>query len=239
MRSTYSAHSLSPASGLKPDSLVVLIHGYGDTGKDLLELGNAWSTLLPNTLFIAPDGPDRSEHNPFGHQWFGLADWDPAQKLTKEHVSQMMKEIQQLTPSFNRYLDDLLETHGLQPEKLALVGFSQGAMLAWHIGLHRPLCAGVLAYSGAFLEDLEEVKVAYPPVLLIHGANDQLLSPVFSQVAKGRLESLGVSVNLTVLPGLEHSIDERGLELGGHFLEENFSKIHQSDLWGRVKEGTN
>jgi phospholipase/carboxylesterase len=236
---TFTAHSLPPASGLKPDSIVVLIHGYGANGKDLLALGDSWSDLLPNTLFIAPDGPDKSEVNPFGNQWFGLSDWDPAQKLTKDHVSRMVREIQELTPSFNRYLDELLQTYGLPPEKLALVGFSQGAMLSLHIGLHRPLCAGVIAYSGAFLEDIKEVKVAHPPVLLIHGADDQLLSPVFSQVAKGRLESLGVSVALTVLPDLGHGIDERGLSMGGAFLKKHLYKIPQSDLWERVKEGIN
>ncbi|MBA3813364.1 MAG: prepilin peptidase [Alphaproteobacteria bacterium] len=232
---TFTAHSLPPASGLKPDSIVVLIHGYGANGKDLLALGDTWSTLLPNTLFIAPDGPDQSAHNPFGNQWFGLSDWDPTQKLTKEQVSQMMVEIQELTPSFNQYLDGLLHLHGLPHEKLALVGFSQGAMLALHIGLHRPLCGGVIAYSGAFLEDLKEVKVSYPSVLLVHGTDDQVLSPVFSQVAKGRLESLGTSVTLSILPGLGHGIDERGLDIGGAFLKENLYKIPQADLSERAK----
>ena len=225
---TFTAHTLAPTSGNKPDSIVVLLHGYGSNGKDLLSLAHAWAPQFPNTLFVAPDGPEQSDMNPFGNQWFGLDDWHPTEQLTKENVVRMMRDVQALTPSVNHYLDDLLKTHGLPPEKLALVGFSQGAMLALHIGLHRPQCAGILAYSGAFLEDLEEAIIARPPVLLIHGADDQVVSSLFAQLAKGRLESHDVPVTLSVLPHLDHSIDGRGLGMGGAFLKENLFKADLS-----------
>lgn len=236
MTKTFTAHSLPPASGRKPDSIVVLIHGYGANGEDLLALGSAWASLLPNTLFVAPDGPDESEVNPNGNQWFGLGDWDPAQKLTEIQIARMVKDIQTLTPSFNRYLDELLKTYELPPEKLALVGFSQGAMVALHLALHRPQCAGVIAYSGAFLDDPQETKIAHPPVLLIHGQDDQLLPPLFSEVAEEHLKALHVPVILVVLPGLEHAIDGRGLGMGGAFLKENLLHIGQSDLWEQEKK---
>lgn len=239
MTTTFSAHSLSPASGLKPDSIVVLIHGYGANGEDLLALGNAWAPLLPNTLFVAPDGPETNELNPFGNQWFDLRDWEPSQKLTGNQIARMVKDIQNLTPSFNKFLDGLLETHGLPPEKLAIVGFSQGAMVALHLGLHRPLCAGVIAYSGAFLEDPKETKIARPPILLIHGIDDPVLSPTFSKIAEGHLNHLHVPVSLSLLPDLTHSIDERGVKLGGDFLKENFYQTLESDLWQPIKARNN
>lgn len=238
MTKTFSAHSLSPASGLKPDSIVVLIHGYGANGEDLLSLGSSWASLLPNTLFVAPDGPDASEMNPLGNQWFGLEDWDPSEKLTEKQIARMVKDIQVLTPSFNQYLDELLKTHGLPPEKLALVGFSQGAMVALHIGLHRSECAGVVAYSGAFLDDPKETKIAHPPILLVHGTADQVVPPFFSQVAEEHLKQLHVPVTLSLLPGLEHGIDGRGLGMGGAFLKEHLYKIPRSDLWEPVKESS-
>lgn len=239
MNTTFTAHSLPPASGLKPDSIVVLIHGYGANGADLISLGNAWASHLPNTLFVAPDGPEVSEVNPTGNQWFGLGDWDPAEKFTEIQIARMLKDIQTLAPSFNRYLDELLRTHNLPPEKLALVGFSQGAMVALHLALHRPRCAGVVAYSGAFLDDLKQIKIARPPVLLVHGLDDQLLSPLFSQVAEEHLKALHVPVTLALLPGLGHGIDERGLGIGSAFLKEHLYKTPQSDLWEQVKESNN
>jgi len=239
MVTTFSSHSLPPASGLKPDSIVVLIHGYGANGEDLLSLGSAWAKQLPNTLFIAPDGPATSELNPFGNQWFGLGDWSPAEKFTDIQVTRMVKDIQTLTPSFNCYLDDLLKTYELPPEKLALVGFSQGAMVALHLGLHRSLCAGVIAYSGAFLDDPKETKIARPPVLLVHGQEDQLLPPFFSQIAETHLKAMHVPVTLSLLPGLEHGIDGRGLGLGGAFLKEHLYKTSLSNLWKQAKESNN
>ncbi|OJW51287.1 MAG: hypothetical protein BGO67_13075 [Alphaproteobacteria bacterium 41-28] len=230
MTTTYSGPSLPPASGSKPDSLVVLIHGYGSDGEDLISLGKSWAHLLPNTLFVAPDGPVAGEMNPSGYQWFGLKDWNPPR---------ILKEVQALTPSFNRYLDDLLRTHGLPPEKLALVGFSQGAMLALHVALHRPRCAGVVAYSGAFLDDPLELKIARPPILLVHGTEDQVLPSSFSQMAEERLKVLSVPVSLSLLPGLEHGIDGRGLGMGGAFLKEHLYRNAPSDLWEKAKESNN
>ena len=230
MTTSFSGPHLSPTSGSKPDSLVVLIHGYGSDGEDLISLGKAWSSILPNTLFVAPHGPIACEVNPSGNQWFGLRDWDSVR---------IIKEIQSLTPSFNRYLDGLLKTYELPPEKLALVGFSQGAMLALHVALHRPRCAGVIAYSGAFVEDPHELKVARPPVLLIHGTEDQVLLPSFSQTAETRLKALSVPVTLSLLSGLEHGIDGRGLGMGGAFLKDHLYENTAGSLLERAKESNN
>lgn len=239
MTTTFSTLSLPPASGLKPDSIVVLVHGYGSNGEDLLALGSAWASFLPNTLFVAPDGPEKSEINPLGNQWFGLGDWDPTKRLTKTQIARMVNDLQALTPSFNEYLDGLLKTHGLPPEKLALVGFSQGAMVALHIGLHRPLCAGIIAYSGAFLEDPNEEKKVRPPVLLIHGTEDELLSPTFSKIAEGHLQHHHVPVTLSLLPNLGHGIDAAGVEIGAAFLRKHLDNPLQSDLWEPVKASNN
>ncbi len=239
MTLTFSGPRLPPASGHKPDSIVVLIHGYGADGDDLLSLGKAWASVLPNTLFVSPHGPSPTELNPYGKQWFSLGDWNLNKTSTPDQTARMLKEVQSLTPSFNRYLDELLKAEGLPPEKLALVGFSQGAMLALHIALHRPLCAGVVAFSGAFLNDPTEVIMAHPPVLLIHGMDDQLLRPFFSQAAEEGLKHLHVPVNLTLLPGLEHGIDGRALGMGGAFLKDHLYNKTPSDLWEQAKESSN
>ena len=230
MTQSFLGPSLPPASGKKPTSIIVLIHGYGANGDDLLSLGKAWSDLLPDTLFVAPHGPTVCEMNPAGNQWFDLKDWDPAR---------IIKEVQSITPAFNQYLDGLLEDHNLPYDKLAFVGFSQGAMLAMHIGLHRPQCAGVVAYSGGFLEDPQELMIAHPPVLLIHGDQDDVIGHSFSEQAEARLKTLGVPVNLSVIAGLGHNIDQRGLAEGGPFLKEQLDKKSSSDLWNPAKEGNN
>ncbi|EKE09870.1 MAG: hypothetical protein ACD_16C00100G0032 [uncultured bacterium] len=220
MITTFSGPQLTPASGGPPDSIVVFLHGYGANGHDLLSIGNAWAALLPNTLFVAPHGPLTSKLYPSGNQWFSLDDWNPDQPLTTTQIARMLGDIQAITPSFNRYLDTLLKTHDLSPEKLAFVGFSQGSMFALYMALHRPRCAGVVAYSGAFLEDSTKSNISRPPILLIHGREDRLVPPSFSQIAEKRLKTLQVPVTLALIPGLDHGIDEKGLALGGAFLKE-------------------
>lgn len=212
MTQTFSGPQLNPATGSKPTSLVIFFHGYGANGNDLLFLGKTWGSLLPNTLFVAPHGPAPCEGNPSGKQWFSLRDFDH---------TRMLKEVQAITPALNRYLDGLLKLYELPPQKLALVGFSQGAMLALHLALSRPQCGAVVAYSGTFLDDPLDLKVAHPPILLIHGTEDDVLPASFSQEAEVRLKMLGVPVTLSLLPDLEHSIDERGLKMGGLFLKNN------------------
>ncbi len=237
MTISFSGPSLSPASGNKPESIVVFLHGYGANGHDLLSLGTAWAALLPNTLFIAPHGPSTSMLYPSGNQWFSLEDWNPEEPFTNHQKARILSEIQALTPSFNRYLDDLLKVNDLPPEKLALVGFSQGTMFALHVALHRPLCGGVVGYSGAFFDDSTEPKTACPPILLLHGQEDHLVPPSFSQEAEARLKALGIPVNLCLLPGLNHGINEKGLKMGGVFLKDHLYKNPQADLWQCAKEG--
>lgn len=228
MNTTLSGPSFGPASGGKPDSLVVLIHGYGADGEDLLSLGRSWASLLPHTLFVAPHGPLVCEVNPSGNQWFGLTDWEP---------SRILKDIQGLTPELNRYIDDLLKTNGIPSNKLALVGFSQGSMIALHVALHRPQCAGVVAYSGAFLHSPHELIIARPSVLLVHGTEDQVLPASGSQNAEEILKALGVPVQLSLLPDLSHGIDGRALGMGGAFLKEHLYEKAPANLSDQAKEG--
>lgn len=230
MTTAFSGPHLSPASGTKPDSLVILIHGYGADGEDLISLGNAWAKELPTTLFVAPHGPLVCEMNPSGNQWFGLEDWDP---------NRILKEIQHLAPSLNSYIDNLLKTYELLSEKLAFVGFSQGAMLALYMAFHRSTCAGVVAYSGAFLDDSQEQKGGNPPVLLVHGVEDQIIPPSFSQLAEEHLKTRNVPVTLSLLPGLGHGIDGRALGMGGAFLKDCLYENAKPGLWKQAKGSTN
>ena len=210
---TFSGLTLPPASGGKPDSIVVLFHGYGDMGETFLSLGALWGERLPNTLFIAPDGPIACKDILSGKQWL---------RASSQNRAQVLKEMKWLEPSLNRYLDDLLKTHGIPPEKLALVGFSQGVKIALHVGLHRPSCAGIVGYSGVFENDPTASNLSRPPVLLVHGLEDSKAPSSLAREAHKNLEALHIPVTLFLFPGLGHDIDARGLTIGGEFLKECF-----------------
>lgn len=211
---TFSGLTLPPASGKKPDSIVVLFHGYGDTGENFLLLGALLSEFLPNTLFVAPDGPKVCKTIPSGKQWLSAS---------KNNQPQLLKEIKALTIPLNQYLDSLLKKHDLPPERMLLLGFSQGARIALHIGLRRPKCAGIVAISGSYLNDPKATNLSQPPILIIHGTEDQKAAVSLAQESYKRLDALKMQVTLILLPGVGHEIDPQGLQIASDFLNDCLS----------------
>src|SRR6201995_4770022 len=134
-----SGPRLPPARG-NATHLVVLVHGYGADGNDLISLAGHWQSLLPTTEFVAPNAPDRVPGAPSGFQWFGLTRMDP---------QELSRGVAAAGPLLDGFLDQELSRLGLSADRLALVGFSQGTMLALHVGLHRPAKpAAIVGFSG-------------------------------------------------------------------------------------------
>jgi phospholipase/carboxylesterase len=203
---------IAPASGRPATSLVVFLHGYGADGNDLIDIGRMWAPTLPGTAFVSPHAPEPCDESPMGRQWFPLAGMDP-------HA--MRSGVVQAAPGLDAFLDAELAAHGLGDDRLALVGFSQGTMMALHVAARRQnRIAGVVGYSGALLapESLAAEVRQRPPVLLIHGDADPLIPAMALHAAAGALGAAGFGVEWHVRPGLQHGIDEEGLALGGAFL---------------------
>ena len=201
-----------PQSGGPPKSLVVLLHGYGSNGRDLIGLTPFWRDALPDTLFVAPNAPQICPGAPDGYQWWALTSLSPEARAAGVRLS---------APLLDGFIDDLLARYGLAEDRLVLIGFSQGTMMALHVGPRRGRAvAGVIGFSGMLADPdaLSQEVRSKPPVLLIHGDADDVL-PVSSLVrAEQSLETLGFPVLSRVSPGLGHGIDEAGIGLGLDFL---------------------
>jgi phospholipase/carboxylesterase len=209
-----SGPSLPPASGKPPRTLVVLLHGYGADGNDLIGLAPHWAKALPDTLFLSPHAPFPCEASPVGRQWFGFQGKRPDMVAAEFGTAALI---------LDRFLDAILARHRLDERRLALVGFSQGAMMALHVGLRRPSApAGIVSYSGMLPAPerlAAEIRVR-PPVLLVHGDQDPVIPPDALPEAEAALEATGVPIRSELRPGLAHGIDEHGLVLGARFLVE-------------------
>jgi phospholipase/carboxylesterase len=200
-----------PIAGGPARELVILLHGWGADGDDLIGLAPHWAQVLPHAEFLSPHGPFPCDTG-FGRQWVSLVDRSPARILAG------MKAV---APVVDAFIDAELARRGLDDSKLALVGFSQGTMTALYVALRRAMqCAGVLGYSGRLIgvEELAEALVSKPPVLLIHGNADEILPVESLWQAKAALEAFGVPVEAHERPGLGHGIDEFGLSMGARFL---------------------
>lgn len=210
-----------PASGQKPERLVVFLHGYGSNGEDLISLAPYWAPAVPEAEFLSPNAPFPCEANPFGgFQWFGLEERDAETRLAG---------VRQAEPILNAYLDEQLQARGLTGTDLALVGFSQGTMMALHVGLRRPdPVAAIVGFSGMLVapELLAGEMKSVAPVLLVHGMADQVLPFSAMAEAEAALKAAGVPVMAEGRPGLPHSIDQRGLELGASVLHQVMCRHH-------------
>lgn len=205
-----------PAGRGRASRLVLLLHGYGADGKDLLGLAPHWAQRLPETVFVAPNAPFPCELG-FGHQWFGFQDRAPEEIAAAALAAASLLEA---------FIDAELERRGLDESRSALVGFSQGTMMALHVAPRRARAvAAVVGYSGALLapERLAREIRSRPPVLLIHGDADPVVPYAELGRAAEALEAAGVPVRTETRPGLPHAIDEIGLLRGGAFLGEAFA----------------
>lgn len=204
---------ITPLSGGRATSLVVFLHGYGADGNDLIDIGRVWGRALPDAAFVAPHAPQPCGEMPVGRQWFPLAGVEP-------HL--LRQGVLSAVPALDAFLDAELAANELTDERLALVGFSQGAMMALHVGPRRkgPI-AGIVGYSGLLAgpEHLTAELRHRPPVLLVHGDADPVI-PVMAIFAANRaLSDAGFAVEAHVRPGLQHGIDPEGLAWGVDFLK--------------------
>jgi phospholipase/carboxylesterase len=208
---------LAPRSRGPARQLVVFLHGYGADGNDLIELGRAWQDLLPDAAFVSPHAPERCAQAPTGRQWFSL---------TFRDKNERWLGVNKAAPVLEHFIAEELKRNDLPASALALVGFSQGTMMALHVGLRRAAApAAIVGYSGLFvLPDgaapdavKDEIK-ARPPVLLVHGDRDDLIPAQALFMSAQYLAALDIPTEWHMSAGIGHGIDEEGLRQGGAFL---------------------
>ncbi len=198
-------------------ALVVFLHGYGADGADLLGLADVLAPHLPGVAFAAPDAPERCAGGGFGLQWFPIPWLDGSPQAAAE------AGLDAAATDLNGFLDARLAEEGLTPDRLVLLGFSQGAMMSLHVAFRRPTAmAGVVAISGRLLrpEALQAEARVKPPVLLIHGDQDPVVPFADMARAGDALVAAGVPTYGHVMQGTGHGIAPDGLGAALQFLKE-------------------
>lgn len=197
--------------------VVVFLHGYGADGNDLLGLADTLGPHLPEAAFYAPDAPEQCAGNPFGFQWFPIPWMDGS---TEEAV---VASLETSSQDLNEFLDMVLEAEGLTADRLILFGFSQGTMMSLHVAPRRDVAvAGVAGFSGRLLgpEHLQDEIRSKPPVLLLHGDQDDVVPPESLPAAAEALQSAGVDVYAHIMKGTAHGIAPDGLSVALAFMRD-------------------
>jgi phospholipase/carboxylesterase len=211
---------LAPKSG-RAKQLVVFVHGYGADGNDLIEIGRQWQGWLPDAAFVAPHAPEPCGMAPMGRQWFALTFRDPHERW---------RGVNQAAPGFDAFIDAELVRHDLPASRLALVGFSQGTMMALHVGLRRAQApAAILGFSGMIVieegqgpQSLAPHVRSKPPILLVHGDQDDVIPVEALFMTTDALAGAGVPCQWHLSIGVAHGIDAEALRQGGVFLTQAF-----------------
>jgi phospholipase/carboxylesterase len=202
---------------------VVFLHGYGADGGDLIELGRQWRALLPEAAFASPNAPERNGASPTGRQWFALSNNSPDSPAGAE---ERWKGAVKARGAIDAFLDAELIRLGLDDSRLGLVGFSQGSMMALHVGLRRARApAAILCFSGMLVgpERIDEARArdasgAPPPILLIHGDQDPVIPLEAMFMTAEALAGAAIPAQWHLSMGVGHGIDAGGLHHGGLFL---------------------
>lgn len=211
-----SGPTLEPLGGRKPEQVVIMCHGVGSDGDDLISLAPYFQKVLPGARFVSPHAPENFDGSPTGYQWFSLQDMSLDARKTGTRAA---------APILDAFIDEQLAASGLENKDLALIGFSQGTMMALHVGLRRAVpCAGIIGYSGMLIdpESLADEIASKPPVLLCHGQADDIVPFDFMPAALTDLRQVGVSAEGMARPGLGHGLDDDSIKAGMFFLAECF-----------------
>ena len=209
------AISISPFSKNKPQQVIVLCHGYGGDGKDISTLAINWQRFLPEAIFLCPNAPEICAVNPQGYQWFDLSSDKEELILEKSLI---------VEEKLNTFIDQILNNFQLEPNNLALVGFSQGCMMSIQIALKKKKqISCLIGYSGKVINQkhLSDNIHSKPKIFLMHGANDTLVPPTHLLEAKEYLAKHGLKIKTKMFKDCEHRIPVEGVSLGLGFLKKN------------------
>ena len=207
--------SISPMSKNKPRQAIILCHGYGGDGKDISILAVNWQRFLPHAIFLCPNAPEICAVNPGGYQWFDLTSEKEEVILEKSLIAE---------EKLIKFLDEVLENFNLEPANLALVGFSQGCMISIQVALKKKEQINcLLGYSGKVINQkhLSENINSKPKIFLMHGADDNIVSPNHLLEAKEFFAKQKLKIKTKLFKNCEHRISIEGSSMGLAFLRKN------------------
>ena len=197
-------------------SAIILLHGYGGSGKDISMITLNWKRFLPNTVFLCPDGHERCSINPNAYQWFDLSIDDP---------NYILEESKKSEKKINEFIKEVKKNYNLKNSQICLSGFSQGCMMSINLGLttnENYNC--VVGFSGKIIDkkDLLKRKTSSTKMLLMHGDMDTVVPPNNLLEAKDFMIRNNIQVEIKMIKNCDHHIPIEASSLALNYIKNNF-----------------
>jgi len=210
---------IKPADDKEIKNAIILLHGYGGDGKDISMLSLNWKRHLPNTIFICPNGHETCSINPSGFQWFDLTNDDP------KYILEQSKKAEH---KLNNFIEEIKGNYKLNNYDICLSGFSQGCMMSINIGLtSEEKFSCVVGFSGKIIsqEDLSFRKKVFTDTLLIHGDDDQVVSPSFLLEAKDFFIRNNIKIETHLIKNCDHHIPIEASSIALNYIKKKFNNF--------------
>ena len=207
---------IKPEKNISITSAIILLHGYGGSGKDISMITLNWKRFLPNTVFLCPDGHERCSINPNGYQWFDSSNDDP---------NYILEESKKSEKKINEFIKEVKKNYNLKNSQICLSGFSQGCMMSINLGLttnENYNC--VVGFSGKIIDkkDLLKRKTSSTKMLLMHGDMDTVVPPNNLLEAKDFMIRNNIQVETKMIKNCDHHIPIEALSLALNYIKNNF-----------------
>jgi len=201
--------------------LVVVLHGYGADGDDIIGVGNELDDFFPEVEFIAPTAPYICDNNQHGYQWF---------EIPSVNKYALNNEIKSSAMQLNNFIDNELNIRNLTASDVSIVGFSQGGMMALYLGVTRsnkPL--SIISFSGLMLQGVDIKKnIKAPSILMLHGEIDTVISNEYLTSSVNYFKNANIKIESHLIKGLGHGIDRTCISIGASFLNNKISNFYNS-----------
>ena len=207
---------IKPEKNISITSAIILLHGYGGSGKDISMITLNWKRFLPNTVFLCPDGHEICSINPNGYQWFNLSNDDP---------NYILEESKKSEKKINEFIKEVKKNYNLKNSQICLSGFSQGCMMSINLGLttnENYNC--VVGFSGKIIDkkDLLKRKTSSTKMLLMHGDMDAVVPPNNLLEAKDFMIRNNIQVDTKLIKNCDHHIPIEASSLALNYIKNNF-----------------
>ena len=207
---------IKPEKNISITSAIILLHGYGGSGKDISMITLNWKRFLPNTVFLCPDGHERCSINPNGYQWFDSSNDDP---------NYILEESKKSEKKINEFIKEVKKNYNLKNSQICLSGFSQGCMMSINLGLTtNENYSCVVGFSGKIIDknDLLKRKTSSTKMLLMHGDMDTVVLPNNLLEAKDFMIRNNIQVETKMIKNCDHHIPIEASSLALNYIKNNF-----------------